>query len=88
MGGTLVQLLFFRERRGCRLPRVAGSESPSIDCENVDGLLATIISEKQATLHELKTIYTLEDALNIWEVIAVKRANEYLAAKHAESQRK
>lgn len=36
-----------------------------------------------ATLHELRTIYTLEDALNMFEAIMVNRSNEYLAAKAA-----
>jgi len=31
----------------------------------------------------LKTIYTLEDAMIIWESVAVTRYNEALAADHA-----
>jgi hypothetical protein len=34
----------------------------------------------------LQTIYTLEDALDMWEVIAVKRTNERLAAEAARNK--
>jgi hypothetical protein len=80
-------LQFFSKRQNVRLPRNIGGESPSVDLANVDGLLGVITEERLATWHELKTVYTLEEALNLWEIIAVKRANEYLAAKHAERQR-
>lgn len=29
----------------------------------------------------------MEDALNMWEIIAVKRSNEYLASKYRENQK-
>jgi len=32
----------------------------------------------------LRTIYTLEDALNMFEVVMVRKSNEYLAQKEAE----
>jgi len=32
----------------------------------------------------LKTVYSLEDAFDIWEAIAVSKYNEYLAIKHAQ----
>lgn len=51
-------------------------------------MVAAIIGEKVATLHELKTVYTLEDALNMWETIVVQRANEYLAAEHSRKNQK
>jgi hypothetical protein len=54
-----------------------------VDFQNIDGFLGAIIAEGKATLNELKTVYTLEDAFLMWEVIAVTRHNEYLAAKHA-----
>lgn len=51
---------------------------------NIDPLIGTIISSGKATLHELKTIYSLEDALNIYEVIAIDYHNRCLAIKEQE----
>ena len=51
---------------------------------NVDGFIAAIVAEKLATLRELQTVYTLEDAFDLWEVIAVTRHNEHLAVKAAQ----
>ncbi len=59
-----------------------------MDYVNVDGLFAPIQDEGLATLQELRTIYTLEDALNFWEQIAVKRTNERLALEHAQAMQK
>lgn len=38
-------------------------------------MLAGIIAERGATLHELRTIYSLEDAYDIFEAIVVTRLN-------------
>lgn len=45
------------------------------------------MAEGQANLNELRTIYTLEDAFNMWEVIVVKRYNEHLAIEHAKAKK-
>jgi len=63
-------------------------EFTGIDCPNVNGMIAAIIDEKKATLHELRTIYSLEDAYQIWEVIAVRRYNEYKAQKFYDKKAK
>jgi hypothetical protein len=34
----------------------------------------------------LRTVYTLEDAFRMWEVITVTKYNEYLAIEHAKKQ--
>lgn len=60
-------------------------EFKSIECENVDKFITPILTDKQATLHELQTIYSLEDALKMNEIVLVKRINEYLAAKQAQN---
>jgi hypothetical protein len=57
-----------------------------VDYQNIDGLFGAIISEGKATLHELRTIYTLEDAFILWETIAVPKFNEWLAAKAAKKE--
>ena len=38
--------------------------------------MGTIISHKLATLYELQTIYSYEDALDLYEIIAVNNYNE------------
>jgi len=53
----------------------------------VDGFIGAIISSGQATLHELKTVYSLEDAFDMWEVIAVTRYNEHLAIEQAKQSK-
>jgi len=45
--------------------------------------LAAIISNGKATLHELKTIYTIEDAYTLWEIIAVCKYNEFVAIENS-----
>ncbi|AAT37734.2 gp15' E', partial [Burkholderia phage BcepB1A] len=77
---------FFRERQSVRFPRFAGGEGPSIDHVNVDGFIACIVEEGLATLRELQTVYCLEDALDMWEIIMVKRTNERLASEAADKR--
>lgn len=45
-------------------------------CKNIKSSYAAIISEKIATLHELRTVYDMEDFLNFLEIIQVNRLNE------------
>ncbi|MBJ9336140.1 hypothetical protein L2109_07085 [Citrobacter portucalensis] len=59
---------------------------PSVDYQNVDGFIGAIVAEGRATLYELKTVYSLEDAFTLWETNAVPRYNEYLATKHAQQK--
>jgi len=49
-------------------------------------LTGQIISSGKATLHELRTVYTLEDAFMIWEADIIPKYNEWLAAKKAGEQ--
>jgi len=64
-------------------PRWAHSEHESMDFPNVNSFIGTIVANKQATLHELNTVYTLEDAFDLFEIIAVTRYNEYVAIDNA-----
>lgn len=41
--------------------------------------MGAIIEQGRATLQELRTIYSLEDALNIWEACIVPKYNEFVA---------
>ena len=49
----------------------------------MDSLIGTLIAHKYATLHELQTVYTLEDAEDMYEIIAVTKYNEHKAMKAA-----
>jgi hypothetical protein len=80
MGDAGVQLQFFRERLECRFPRAAYGESEAVAFANVDGFIGAIVASGQASLRELNTVYTLEEAFDLWEIVMTTRVNEYLAA--------
>lgn len=46
--------------------------------QNTSSLFGRIISAKLATLHELQTIYTLEDAYRLDEILLVDNYNTWL----------
>jgi hypothetical protein len=50
-----------------------------VDFPNVDGLVAAIVGEGLASLEDLRTRYTLEEALDLFEIVAVRRFNEWEA---------
>jgi hypothetical protein len=54
----------------------------------VDGFIGAIVADGKATLAELKTIYMLEDAFDLWEVIVTTRYNEYVAAEEAKKRKR
>ena len=66
-----------------KIPKWSCSDYRCFEYPNVDPFIGSIVASKQATLHELKTVYTLEDAYNLYEIIAVTRYNEYLAIEGA-----
>lgn len=47
-----------------------------------------IIADGKATLHELNTVYTLEDAFKLAEISLVQRHAEYIANKKARKESK
>jgi hypothetical protein len=51
---------------------------------NVDLLVAKLIIGKMATLHQLKTVYNLQDALYLNEVLDIKIEQIYLANRKLE----
>ena len=58
-----------------------------MDFPNVDGLIGAVVAEGKATLNELRTVYDLEDLLDLYEVIVTGRYNEYLAMEQAKQNR-
>lgn len=53
------------------------------DYVNVDNLIGVLIYNKLATLNELKTIYSVEDAMYMYEAYIVPKYNDYLHNKQA-----
>lgn len=51
-------------------------------------IAAPLIVNHLATLHELETVYSLEDALNLNEVLQVQAYNEEVNAKRAKADQK
>jgi hypothetical protein len=45
---------------------------------NVPRLIGTLVSSRLATLHELQTVYGLEDAYDLLELLSVDGYNERL----------
>lgn len=44
-----------------------------------------IVARRLATLHELETVYSYEDALNMAEVLTVQNYNEWAAMEAAKN---
>ena len=49
----------------------------------MSGLIGVLIARDKATLIELQTVYSFEDALNMAEVITVQNYNEWVATEAA-----
>lgn len=49
-------------------------------------MMGVIITKRFATLYELQTIYSYEDALDLYEVAAVNATNERKAVKAGEKK--
>lgn len=54
-----------------------------IDYPTVPGMIGVIITRRLATLHELQTVYSLDDAADLYEIAAVNNYNEWRAAEEA-----
>jgi len=48
--------------------------------------IGLIVSCGKATLHELDTVYSLEDEHELIDIIAIDQENEYIANKPAEGK--
>jgi hypothetical protein len=71
---------FFASRRALHLPRHHGGQKyDPVGYKNVSKVIGTLISKRVATLHELDTVYGVEDAYNLLEVVIVEGHNSMLA---------
>ena len=53
------------------------SKYPTKDYVNIGSMIGTLIANRVATLYELQTIYSLEDAMDMYEAIAIPKYNEW-----------
>lgn len=56
------------------------------DYQNIDGLIGSLVANRMATLNDLKTIYSLEDAMDMYEAYIIPRYNEWKAMKQTENK--
>jgi hypothetical protein len=54
-----------------------------IEYPTVSGLLGVIITRRLATLYELQTVYSIDDAVDLYEIAAVNNYNEWRASEEA-----
>ncbi|MDR1396859.1 MAG: hypothetical protein LBJ14_03930 [Desulfarculales bacterium] len=47
----------------------------------MSGLIGALVIRRLASLHELQTVYSYEDALNMAEIITVQNYNEWISAE-------
>lgn len=68
---------FFERRRPLDLKRrpSGGSKHTLAEYKNVPAIIAVLISRKMATLHELQTVYGLEDVYDMLEIITIDDYN-------------
>ena len=72
---------------GRRAPDIIATEVPcrQIQNKNLTRVISGLVASRMCTLHELQTVYSYEDALNLWDVVCISSFNEYLLNKHYES---
>lgn len=68
---------FLKIWKPTRVPSKMQSPVTAIECKHVDSLFSTLISNNIATYLELKTVYSLEDAFKLLEVLTVSKINEF-----------
>ena len=71
---------FFEGRHPLSLSKLTGSGRAIkwAEYQNVPDVIATIISKKFATLHELETVYSARDAYDLLEISSIDDYNRNL----------
>lgn len=63
------------------------SEYPTKNYVNIGGLIGALVANRVATLYELQTVYSLEDAMDMYEAIAIPKYNEWKQYRILESRK-
>lgn len=79
----LVPGFFHGRRRPANIVSVGASAGLS-EYENLPRIIGVIVSSGKATLRELQTHYSVEDAYNLAEVIAVDGSNQHRMMERAQ----
>lgn len=73
---------FFKDRRRPDLGvTVPSKQIDFAEYVNVAPVIGTVVSRKMATIHELDTVYGMEDVYNMLEIMAVDDFNQTLLRK-------
>ena len=64
-----------------------GGEGNYKEYPNIPYLFGLLISRRIASLHELRTVYSYEDAVYMYEAIMVPKYNEWLAYERAKAKK-
>lgn len=64
-----------------------GGEGRYKEYPNIPSLFGVLISQKIATLHELKTVYSYEDAIYMYEALMVPKYNEWLSLERSKAKK-
>lgn len=74
---------FFESRRPLGLRRQIGGGKSFAEYQNVPPVIATLISKRMATLHELDTVYGSKDAYDMLEIVMI---DDYNLAMNRQSE--
>lgn len=66
--------------------RSGGGRAPSIHAANLPAVFSEILLEGLCTLQDLQEKYNYDDALNLFEILAVRRINETVANEYSKRQ--
>jgi len=80
---TLYNFEFLSNWKPVRFPAAMAGNYNASECRYIDPIFSSLISAGMATLNELKTSYSLEEAFQLLEVLTVTRVNEYKASEAA-----
>ena len=78
---------FFNSWQSPRIPAGLRAEGASVDYQNIDNIEGCLLEAGRCTRHELKTIYSVEDTMMMYESVMVPRINEWLAMERAKAKR-
>ncbi len=70
---------FLESWKPVRMPTSMKNARPSVTCKYMDSIFSALIVAGYATLHEMRTVYSLEDVFMMVEVLTVHNINEHTA---------